>query len=366
MGAAPVSVAQRVVLFTEDDPLRLACGRTLAPVEVHFETYGTLDADRSNAVFVCHALTGDAHAAAPDGWWKHMVGPGRAVDTRRFHVISPNLLAGCRGTTGPASADPATGRAYGLDFPPIAMRDLVTVHRRLLEHLGIERLHGALGGSMGGMQVLQWLLDAPGQVAHAGIIAASSRLTPENLALSAAARHAILTDPDFRDGRYLDEGTFPAAGLATARRLAHVTYLSEAGMARKFARDPEPDPAPPPDAREWLSSRYPVETYLDHQADTFLARFDALSYLYLSRVMDAFDPFADPAARLDPGVRALVLSFTSDWRFGNQHSDRIAEGLRKLGARSVERLRIGSDVGHDSFLMRFPGYQESVARLLAA
>jgi homoserine O-acetyltransferase/O-succinyltransferase len=361
---ATAALTQRVVLYTEDDPLVLDCGRELAPVEVAYETYGTLDAERSNAVFVCHALTGDAHAAAPDGWWKAMVGPRLPVDTERYFVISPNLLGGCRGTTGPSSIDPHTGRSYGLDFPPLTIRDLVAVHRRLLAHLGVESLHGALGGSLGGMQVLQWLLDDPGQVRRAGLIAASSRLTAENIALSAAARHAILSDPDFHDGAYIERGTFPAAGLATARRLAHVTYLSEEGMARKFERPPEPDPAPPADAREWLSSRYPVETYLDHQADTFLERFDALSYLYLSRIMDGFDPFAASGLRMDPTVRTLVLSFTSDWRFGSHHSARIVEHLRELGAQHLSVVRIGSEVGHDSFLLRFPGYQQAVATLL--
>ena len=261
-------------------------------MQVAYETYGELDAERANAVFLCHALTGSAHAAAPDGWWRTLVGPGLAVDTERFFVICPNLLGGCSGTTGPSSTDPATGNAYGLDFPPLAVTDLVAVHRRLLEHLEIETLHAAIGGSLGGMQVLQWLLDAPGQIARAAIVAASSRLSAQNLAFSAATRHAILSDPAFHSGAYALYSTRPSRGLSTARRVGHITYLAEASMDARFARPAEPDPAPPADAREWLSSRYPVETYLDHQAETFLARFDALSYLWLSRVMDGFDPFA--------------------------------------------------------------------------
>ena len=363
-GVATDVKAQRVVLFDEDAPLQLACGRTLAPVEVQFETYGRLAPDASNAVFVCHALTGDAHAIAPDGWWREVVGPGLPVDTERFFVISPNLLGGCRGTTGPSSIDPRTGRPYGLRFPPITIRDLVAVHRRLLAHLGITRLHAALGGSLGGMQVLQWLLDAPEEIGRAGIICATSRLSAQNLAFSAAARYAILTDPGFAGGDYLVEGTRPDAGLATARRIGHITYLSEAGMARKFERPPEPDERPPADAAEWLGSRYPVETYLDHQAETFLARFDALSYLYLSRVMDSFDPFARPGT-LPPDVRALVLSFSSDWRFGPEHGARIAEELRARGARRVERVVVETDAGHDAFLLDVPGYQERLAEFLA-
>jgi homoserine O-acetyltransferase len=218
------------------------------------------------------------------------------------------------------------------------------------------------------MQVLQWLLDAPGQIARAAIIAASSRLSAQNLAFSAATRHAILSDPAFHSGAYALYSTRPSRGLSTARRVGHITYLAEASMEARFARPPEPDPAPPADAREWLSSRYPVETYLDHQADTFLARFDALSYLWLSRVMDGFDPFATPQTRepagLDPAARALVLSFSSDWRFGVAHSRRIAEGLRRSGAEHVTELEVESALGHDSFLLAVPGYQETVARLL--
>jgi len=361
---ADTAAPQRVVLYTEDDPLTLANGRALAPVQVAYETYGELDAERANAVFLCHALTGSAHAAAPDGWWRTLVGPGLAVDTERFFVICPNLLGGCAGTTGPSSTDPATGNAYGLDFPPLAVTDLVAVHRRLLEHLEIETLHAAIGGSLGGMQVLQWLLDAPGQIARAAIVAASSRLSAQNLAFSAATRHAILSDPAFHSGAYAHYSTRPSRGLSTARRVGHITYLAEDSMDARFARPAEPDPAPPADAREWLSSRYPVETYLDHQAETFLARFDALSYLWLSRVMDGFDPFAAPQTRVDPATRALVLSFSSDWRFGVAHSRRIAEGLRRRGAEHVAEIEIESALGHDSFLLEAPGYQDAIARFL--
>jgi homoserine O-acetyltransferase len=356
--------AQRVVLYTPDDPLVLANGRTLGPVRVAFETYGTLDAGRSNAVFLCHALTGDAHAAAPDGWWRALVGPGLPIDTDRFFVICPNLLGGCSGTTGPSSPDPLTGNAHGLQFPPLAVTDLVAVHRRLLAHFEIDTLYAALGGSLGGMQVLQWLLDAPGQIRRAAIRCASARLSAQNLAFSAATRHAIMTDPGFHGGAYARHETRPDAGLSTARRVGHITYLAAASMDTRFARAPEPAPAPPHSALEWLSSRYPVETYLDHQADTFLARFDALSYLWLSRVMDGFDPFADPRALVDPATRALVLSFSSDWRFGVEHSRGIAAGLRQRGCTQVTEAEIESSAGHDSFLLTVPGYQEAVARLL--
>ncbi len=367
MDGTAAATAQRVVLFAQDDPLALACGRELAPVRVAFETHGTLNADASNAVFVCHALTGDAHAAAPDGWWKTLVGPGLPVDTERFFVITPNLLGGCSGTTGPGSVDPATGAPYGLDFPPLHVRDLVAVHRRLLEHLGVTRLHAAIGGSLGGMQVLQWALDHPGEISRAILVCATARLSAQNVALSAAARGAILSDPDFRDGRYLEAGTRPDAGLATARRVAHVTYLSERGMQRRFgAGDGMVAAVPAGDARAWLGSRHPVETYLDHQADTFLARFDALSYLYLSRVMDDFDPFAEPGPPLDPALQATVVSFDSDWRFGPEHGAALAAGLRERGAGSVHEIVLPTDAGHDAFLLEVPGYQELVAAALGS
>jgi homoserine O-acetyltransferase len=359
------TTVQRVVLYHEDDPLRLVCGRTLAPVEVAYTTVGTLNADRSNAVFVCHALTGDAVVTGPDGWWSTMIGPGKPIDTNTLFVITPNLLGGCRGTTGPSSDDPRTGNTYGLDFPPLAIEDLVTVHRRLLVHLGIERLHTAIGGSLGGMQVLRWLLDDHAQIERAVMICASPRLTAQNLALSHVARRAILDDPDFHEGQYLRHGTRPARGLATARRLAHVTYLSEDGMGRKFDRaEPDDGGAPVADAATWLAPRYDVESYLEHQASIFLERFDALSYLYLTRIMDAFDPFNN-GAWVEPilanaSSRAQVIAFTSDWRFGPEHSVAIRRGLRKAGLRAVESHVIASPWGHDSFLLDLPDYLDRV------
>lgn len=344
---------QRVVLYTEDDPLELSCGRTLAPVEVAFTTVGTLNEDRSNAVFVCHALTGDAHSAGADGWWGQIVGPGRPVDTDRFFVITPNLLGGCQGTTGPASVDPATGEPYGWDFPPIAVADLVAVHRRLLAHLGIDTVHTAIGGSLGGMQIIEWLLQAPGQIDRAAIIAATSLLSPQNLAFSAAARSAILADPE----RMHD-------GMGVARRIAHLTYLSERGMERKFPRDESLQESVPTSAEEWLASSYEVERYLDHQASTFLDRFDPFTYLWLSRVMDAFNPFAESTRKVDTDTQVLVASFTSDWRFGRAHSDRIVDGLRERGAEALYQVELESDAGHDAFLFDVPGYAEALSRLI--
>jgi homoserine O-acetyltransferase len=306
---------------------------------VAYETYGDPGAP---ALFVCHALTGDAQAAV---WWDTLVGPGKPVDTERFCVICPNLLGGCRGTTGPSSLNPETGEPYGLDFPLFSVRDLVSVHRALLRELGVERLHAAIGGSLGGMQALQWALDQPHEVERAVMICASARLTAQNIGFSKTARAAIS-----RDG---------FDGMAFARMMAHITYLSEQGMELKFGR--ERRAAGP----MTMASDFEVEHYLDHQAEIFLERFDPLTYLYLSRVMDYFDPFAERPARGGWGrTRFLALSFSSDWRFGTEHSLAIARELDALGA-DVRHVEIASPWGHDSFLMEVPGYQELVAEFLA-
>ncbi|MBJ7456285.1 MAG: homoserine O-acetyltransferase, partial [Thermoleophilia bacterium] len=330
MGASLGRVeTQRVVLFTAERPLTLDSGATLGPVEVAFETYGTLDADRSNAVFVCHALTGDAHAAghhgdpARRGWWDTIIGPGRPLDTDRFFVVCANLLGGCQGTTGPSSIDPSTGEPYGLRFPLMTVRDLVRVHRALTAHLGIERPLAAIGGSLGGMQVLQWALDAPDELGAALIICASSRLSAQNIAFSAVARESIMGDPDFRGGDYYGNGSAPDRGLSVARMLAHITYLSEESMRRKFGRRIQDAEVP----RFGFDVDFQVESYLQYQGAAFLKRFDANSYLYLSRVMDYFDAFADPVATRralsDTATRFLVMSFDSDWRFDTSHSREI-------------------------------------------
>lgn len=369
---------QRVVLGTEDDPLVLASGRSLTHVEVAYETYGELNAARDNAIFVCHALTGDAHAAghhgdpARRGWWDNLIGPGKPLDTDRFFVISPNLLGGCQGTTGPLSTDPATGRAYGLDFPLIAMSDFVALHRRLLAHLGVERLLAAVGGSLGGMQVLQWAIEAPEQVGAAVVVASSSRLTAQNIAFSAVAREAIMRDPGFLEGRYAESGEpGPSTGLRIARMMAHITYLSEEAMSEKFGRRLQADAPgqPRPDAPATgmgLGVDFQVESYLAHQGQTFLDRFDALSYLYLTRVMDYFDPFADPdaAARVAAGgTRVLVVSFDTDWRFDTRHSLRILHTLEHARV-PVTFREIRSPWGHDSFLLTPPGYHDTIAAFL--
>ena len=350
-------------LFTVDEPLRLANGETLGPVDVAYETYGTLSADKDNAVFICHALTGDAHAAGlhagakRPGWWDNLIGPGKPLDTDRFFVISANLLGGCQGTTGPATIDQATGRAYGLSFPLLDMADFVTVHRQLLAHLGIERLLAALGGSLGGMQVLQWALNYPEQLSNAAIVAASSRLTAQNIAFSAVARRAIMDDPDFHGGRYAEHGVVPRLGLRTARMMAHITYLSEDAFSEKFGRNPHPERDKP-----GFGIDFAVESYLDYQGRVFLERFDALSYLYLSRVMDYFDPFSRPDATALVAahpVNFLVMSFDTDWRFSTEHSRRIVKHLQNA-AQPVTFRDIPSSWGHDSFLLPLQRYHDTL------
>lgn len=354
---------QRVVLFTEDDPLVLESGARLWPVEVQYETYGTLAADGSNAVFVCHALTGDAHAAGHHedpkrpGWWDTLIGPGKPLDTDALFVICPNLLGGCQGTTGPSSLDPATGEPYGLRFPHFTVADLVTVHRRLLAHLGIEKLHGAIGGSLGGMQVLQWALDHPSEIENGILVCASARLSAQNIAFSAVARASITGDEHFAGGDYYATGEKPRVGLSIARMMAHITYVSEESLRHKFGRDRIGE-------KPTFDIDFQVESYLEHQGQTFLDRFDANSYLYLTRVMDYFDPFADEAAVIarlrEVQTRFLVVSFDTDWRFPTAHSTEIARVLALAGC-DVLQEEVASPWGHDSFLLDVPRYHELVA-----
>jgi homoserine O-acetyltransferase len=360
-----------VTLFDERDPLVLASGATLAPVEVAYETYGTLNPERSNAVYVCHALTGDAHAAglhaagARPGWWDTMIGPGKPVDTDRLFVISSNLLGGCNGTTGPSSTDPGTGAPYGLRFPAITMHDLVTVHRALCRHLGVERLRCAIGGSLGGMQALQWALDAPDELGAAVLACSTSRLSAQNIAFSEVARQAIVRDPDFRGGDYYAAGRGPRNGLSVARMTGHITYLSEESMEQRFGRRLQHGGDRP---HGGLAIDFAVESYLHHQGDSFAERFDANTYLYYTRVLDVFDPFPDELAPVPElaacRTRFLLLSFSSDWRFGTRHSERIARVLERNGV-PVELHEVASPYGHDSFLLDVPEYLARVQAFVA-
>ena len=366
-GSVGVVETRSALVFDGDEPLVLTSGATLPRVDVAYETYGRLNEDRSNAVYICHALTGDAHAAGyhegsdRPGWWDNMIGPGKAIDTDVWFVVASNILGGCQGTTGPSSIDPRTGRHYELDFPLLDMADFVTVHRGLARKLGIERFAAIVGGSLGGMQVLQWALSHPEDMGRALIFAASSRLTAQNIAFSAVGRRAIMRDSAFNEGRFLSRGTFPRKGLSVARMMAHITYLSEEAFQEKFGRSPQAAELTPN-----FGIDFAVESYLEHQGERFLSRFDPLSYLYLTRVMDYFDPFAArgwaDAVLADP-VRFLIVSFTSDWRFSTEHSRRIVRHLE--GARLPTSFRdVGSTWGHDSFLLDLPDYHATVRAYL--
>ncbi|SER95754.1 homoserine O-acetyltransferase [Propionibacterium cyclohexanicum] len=358
---------QSVELFDADHPLCLVQGGTLPGITVAYETYGTLNDAGDNAIYICHALTGDAHASGwhdgdtRPGWWHNLIGPGRAVDTRRWFVVASNLLGGCQGTTGPSSINPQTGKPYGMDFPLLDMHDFVTVHRALLAHLGVRHLHAAVGGSLGGMQVLDWALSHPEDMDDAVVVASSSRLTAQNIAFSAVGREAIMRDENFDGGHFAEHHLNPDVGLAVARMMAHITYTSEEGFEEKFGRRPQFDAA-----TRGFGVDFAVESYLDHQGSVFITRFDALSYLYLTRVMDYFDPFADPLAlsrvQASP-VNFLVMSFDSDWRFGTQHSRRIVRHLL-AGGLPVSFREIHAPWGHDSFLLKIDPYLDTVRAFL--
>lgn len=350
--ARPLRYAQSVTL---PGPLTLELGGRLPSVTVVYETYGRLNEARDNAVLIGHAISGDSHVArhGPDddpGWWDVVVGPGKSIDTDRWFVICPNVLGGCRGTTGPNSLNPETGRPYGADFPAITIGDMVEVQRRLLDQLGIEVLHAVVGGSMGGHQVLEWAVRYPERVRHAVAIATSARLTVQALAFDVVGRNAIRRDPNFRGGQYYDRKSGPSVGLALARMLGHITYLSPQAMAQKF----EADRLRPRDIPTEFEKRFSVGSYLAYQGDRFVERFDANSYITLSMAVDLFDLGRTPqelAAKLGRSrCRWLVLSFTSDWLFPPSQSREIVDTLLRLG-RPVTYCNVRSDCGHDAFLL---------------
>ena len=364
-----------VVTFPADRPLPLDSGGALASLTIAYQTYGTLDAARANAVLVCHALTGDQHVAnlhpvtGKPGWWTAMVGPGRPIDTDRFFVICANVVGGCLGTTGPASLNPATGRAYGLDLPIITIRDMVRAQAMLVDHLGIETLFCVAGGSMGGMQVLQWAALYPERVFSAMPIATGARHSSQNIAFHEVGRQAVMADPDWRKGRYLDEGTRPEKGLSVARMAAHVTYLSDQALHAKFGRKLQDRAAP----TFSFDADFQIESYLRYQGRSFVERFDANSYLYMTRAMDYFDLAADFDGLLSRAFRGTktrfcVVSFTSDWLFPTSEARAVVHALNAGGA-SVSFVEIETDKGHDAFLLDLPdlvatsrGFVESAAR----
>jgi homoserine O-acetyltransferase len=346
--------------FGPDKPLRLDAGVDLSPIQIAFKTYGTLNAARSNAVLICHALTGDQHVASvhpmtgKPGWWETLVGPGRPIDTERYFVICSNVIGGCLGTSGPSSTNAATGLPWGLDFPVITIRDMVRAQAMLLDHLGIESLFAVAGGSMGGMQVLEWAASFPQRVFAALPIACSTRHSAQNIAFHEVGRQAVMADPEWSGGRYLTEGTNPRRGLAVARMGAHITYLSDAALHRKFGRKYQ-DRSNPTFS---FDADFEVESYLRYQGSSFVERFDANSYLYLTRAMDYFDIAADHQGVLanafkNTPTRFCVVSFTSDWLFPTSESRAIVHALNAAGGR-VSFAEIKTDKGHDAFLLDEP------------
>jgi homoserine O-acetyltransferase len=349
-----------VVRFGPGKPLKLDAGVELSPFQIAYKTYGALNAERSNAVLICHALTGDQHVASvhpvtkKPGWWETMVGPGKPIDTERYFIICPNVIGACMGTTGPSSTNPRTGQPWGLDLPVITIRDMVRAQAMLLDELGIDSLFAVAGGSMGGMQVLQWAASYPRRVFAALPIACSTRHSAQNIAFHEVGRQAVMADPEWRHGRYLVEGTNPRRGLAVARMGAHITYLSDAALHRKFGRKFQDRENP----TFSFDADFEVESYLRHQGSSFVERFDANSYLYLTRAMDYFDLAADyggVVANAFKGVetRFCVVSFTSDWLFPTSDSRAIVHALNAGGAR-VSFAELTTDKGHDAFLLDEP------------
>jgi homoserine O-acetyltransferase len=349
-----------LVRFGPDRPLKLDSGIELSPFQVAYKTYGRLNAARSNAVLICHALTGDQHVASvhpvtgKNGWWETMVGPGKPIDTERYFVICSNVVGGCMGSSGPGSIDPKTDKPYGLSFPVITIRDMVRAQAMLIDHLGIETLFAVAGGSMGGMQVLQWAESFPDRVFTALPIACATRHSAQNIAFHEVGRQAVMADPEWRGGRYLIEGTDPRRGLAVARMGAHITYLSDAALHRKFGRKFQ-DRSNPTFS---FDADFEVESYLRYQGSSFVERFDANSYLYLTRAMDYFDLAAEHDGVLANAfkhtpTRFCVVSFTSDWLFPTAESRGIVHALNAASAR-VSFAEIVTDKGHDAFLLEEP------------
>jgi len=351
-----------VVHFGADRPLKMDAGVSLSPVTLAYQTYGDLNANKSNAILVCHALTGDQHVAnehpitGKAGWWHTMVGPGRPIDTNRYFVIASNVIGGCMGTTGPASLNPATGRPYGLDLPVVTIKDMVHAQAMLIDHLGIDMLLCVAGGSMGGMQVLQWAASFPDRVFAAMPIATAARHSSQNIAFHEVGRQAVMADPDWRQGRYLEEGVIPTKGLAVARMAAHITYLSDEALQSKFGRKLQDRSAP----TFSFDADFQIENYLRYQGTSFVDRFDANSYLYVTRACDYFDLAADYGGSLAHAFkgsksRFCVVSFNSDWLYPTQASRAIVHALNAGGA-SVSFVDIETDRGHDAFLLDTPEF----------
>ena len=355
-------VAQKTAHFNE--PLQLKSGQVLPQYHLVYETYGELNADKSNAVMICHALSGHHHVAGKHseddkypGWWDNLIGPGKPLDTNKFFVIGLNNLGGCHGSSGPLSTNPATDKTWAADFPIVTVEDWVNSQARLADYLGIKQLAAILGGSLGGMQALQWSIAYPERVRHALVIASAPRLTAQNIAFNEVARQAIITDPDFYEGRYHDHGVLPRRGLRIARMLGHITYLSDDAMGEKFGRKLRDGKI-----KYSFDVEFEMESYLRYQGDKFAGEFDANTYLRMTRALDYFDPAAATGGDLSLALSKatadfLVVSFTSDWRFSPARSREIVKALLD-NELSVSYAEVTADHGHDAFLMPDKHYHD--------
>lgn len=347
-----------------DTPLQLDCGKTLPSYDLVYETYGSLNEDGSNAVLICHALSGDHHAAGfhtmedrKPGWWDTAIGPGKAIDTNHFYVVCLNNLGGCKGSTGPNTINPETGELYGPDFPIVTVPDWVRSQAMLADRLGILQWAAVIGGSLGGMQALQWSISLPERVRHAIVIAAAPKLSAQNIAFNEVARTAIKSDPDFHDGYYIKHNTLPRQGLGLARMLGHITYLSDEAMGEKFGRELRNGAI-----QYGYDVEFQIESYLRYQSTSFVERFDANTYLLMTKALDYFDPaqaFNDDLVATVANIQAksLIISFTSDWRFSPERSKEIVNAMLAAG-KAVCYAEIEAHQGHDAFLMPIPRYLE--------
>ena len=354
------------------DPLRLECGKELKGFELVYETYGKLNNENSNAVLICHALSGNHHAAGYHkdsekraGWWDSLIGPNKAIDTNKYFVVSPNNLGGCHGTTGPISINPDTNKIFGPNFPVLTVRDWTNSQAMLADHLNIKAWHAVIGGSLGGMQALDWSIAYPERIKKAGVIAAAPKLSAQNIAFNEVARQAITSDPDYQEGNYLLENTSPKSGLRLARMVGHITYLSDESMKSKFGRELKEEKL-----GFGFDAEFQVESYLRHQGDVFSDTFDANTYLLMTKVLDYFDPAdefnGDLMKAVEPILaQVLVLSFSSDWRFSPSRSKEITDAL--IGAKKkVSHIEIESSLGHDSFLFPEERYVEVLKAFLGS
>ncbi len=369
-GSVGIVETQTHTFGAPPDGLVLTSGQKLGPITLAYETYGELNAAKDNAILVCHALSGDAHVAgyhSPEdtapGWWDVMIGPGRALDTNKYYVLCANIIGGCKGSTGPSSINPETGRPYALSFPVLTVEDMVNAQRVLVDHLGIDVLHAVVGGSMGGMQVLQWAVSYPERVRLVLPLATTHCLSPQAIAFDEVGRQAIMADPDWMGGEYYGK-SIPVRGLSIARMVGHITYLSDQSMRQKFGRRLQ-------DKAEYgydFVTDFQVESYLHYKGDSFVKRFDANSYLYISKAMDYFDLTRAYGSLRDAFARArsrfLVASFSSDWLFPSYQSREIVTALRQNGL-DVVYAEISTDYGHDAFLLEAESLSSLVRGFLA-